>query len=472
MAEALATTPAAEDLRFLQAHLPQEQFEWISLNEKPTEANRVDLIHMLRERDKRAPVFSGNAPCVESIPPGNKSIRYEPRSAWSVLSATQDRTTWFERGGALDRSSLSFGVLRPGQSPEGIVPPTLPAPQRDVWVQTYFSPSAFVNGWLRVYGRMLNRSFVTSEAALPYLVSPFGFFYAGDHQTIGTLATRMATGRIHEEPEVELLRFFLPHIKTFIDIGANTGYYGFIAVHEGRPGTRSIMVEPQPDCLAAMRQTIWLNQWEKSVRLWPIGLADQPGSLTLHLTATGSSFDNSFNDNAPLPTLDVAVDTLDHRLTEESIAKVDFIKIDVEGFEASVLKGAVSTIERDKPVLLIEIADGVKGRAYRNPHYHQTLEWLAGKGYRVWRLAPGYHLEEAFPIQPQTDVAMYLCLHREAHQPWMTSVQAWMRQRRRRHTVSTLKRATAMMWRGLVHPTLAVRAIRQRAEHPEEGLRF
>jgi hypothetical protein len=58
----------------------------------------------------------------------------------------------------------------------------------------------------------------------------------------------------------------------------------------------------------------------------------------------------------PTSTVAVRVRTLDNWADEEGIDRVDFIKLDVEGAELSVLKGATGLLARKRPVLLVEVA--------------------------------------------------------------------------------------------------------------------
>src|SRR4030095_2796953 len=83
----------------------------------------------------------------------------------------------------------------------------------------------------------------------------------------------------------------------------------------------------------------------------------------------------------------VPAQTLDDILGEESIERVDLLKMDVEGFEAAVLQGARKLLNsHDAPLILFEFCDwaearvpgGEVGNAQR-----LLLEW----GYRLWRLS-------------------------------------------------------------------------------------
>ncbi|TDD24494.1 FkbM family methyltransferase [Nonomuraea diastatica] len=84
-------------------------------------------------------------------------------------------------------------------------------------------------------------------------------------------------------------------------------------------------------------------------------------------------------------TLEVPVYTVDLVCELREVSRVDFMKLDVEGFEPEVLKGAERTIERHRPALLMEIEDRHLGKYGRTSA--DVAGWLAERGYRmhVWR---------------------------------------------------------------------------------------
>jgi hypothetical protein len=198
---------------------------------------------------------------------------------------------------------------------------------------------------------------------------------------------------------------------------------------------------------------------EDRLSVHQLGLGDEAGQLRLHLTGTGSSFDNAFNDNAVLPTILVPVDTLDNQVEKLELSQVDFIKIDVEGFEQKVLAGAAQTIERYRPILFIEIADHIRGRQYQNPEYATTLRWLRARGYEIWRCTEDKRLVPANPDESQAHLAMYLCLPHQAYARWLPKLQPWVRQYHARKRKEKINRVFRKVLLGIRHPKLVVRKV-------------
>lgn len=324
-----------------------------------------------------------------------------------------------------------------------------------------------------IYRRVAGRPARSEDVrSLPYALSPLGFNYAGPIGTPGALANHTITGDIPEEADVNLVRFFIPQIRTFLDVGANTGLYGFVAAHGGPPDLRAAFFEPQADCRAALEKTIGLNNWEERLTVIPVALGDRTGDATLHLSGTGSTLAPEFLGNTPSPTVSVRQDTLDRQVEALQWPRVEFIKIDVEGGELAVLRGAQETLRRHHPVLFVEIADHLRSRAYRNPHYADTLTLLADAGYRVWRCTDDGRLIDAFPVRSQENIAMYIALHGTAHAAWIAPMQAWMRRYRAHRRMKRVRKLARLFLRSVRHPRQAYGAFRAYRRNPGGGVRF
>jgi FkbM family methyltransferase len=86
--------------------------------------------------------------------------------------------------------------------------------------------------------------------------------------------------------------------------------------------------------------------------------------------------------------------TLDQWVLDAALAKVDFIKMDVEGFECEVLQGAHATLNRFKPILFIEV-DDVNLRE-QGSSAHQLVQTIRDLRYRI-SSAQGHDLSETLP---------------------------------------------------------------------------
>lgn len=138
----------------------------------------------------------------------------------------------------------------------------------------------------------------------------------------------------------------IPHIKQFrhaIDIGANCGIWTRVMA---RCFPLVSCFEPNPEC----HESFWLNNPQddprSAVELFTCALGHEPGTVTLNTRLDSTGFTRA----DPAGDLAVPVRTLDSL----DLSEVDFIKIDVEGWEHYVVRGAVETIQRWRPTMIIE----------------------------------------------------------------------------------------------------------------------
>lgn len=135
-----------------------------------------------------------------------------------------------------------------------------------------------------------------------------------------------------------------------IDVGANVGKYSKTA-KEINPGAVIYSFEPHPKTfthLQKMADEIDLN-------VFNLGMSDKEGAINIYDYAdnNGSSHASLYQDvieknfGKPSIATEIKITTLDKFILEQGIAKVDLLKIDTEGHELNVLKGAFESIKRD-----------------------------------------------------------------------------------------------------------------------------
>lgn len=150
----------------------------------------------------------------------------------------------------------------------------------------------------------------------------------------------------YHESELLFAWAFLREGDLVLDVGANIGVYTVVAA---RKGARVVAFEPNPEARATLHENLILNEIDDEVRISPNALADfsGPARFTTNLEEC-----NHLNDVAAGAGELVTVRELD---SLEWVDKpVTLIKIDVEGFDEAVLRGARRTLLRDRPVLIIE----------------------------------------------------------------------------------------------------------------------
>ena len=166
------------------------------------------------------------------------------------------------------------------------------------------------------------------------------------------------------------------------------------------------------------------------------------------------------------------VDTLDSQIAFHGCSQVDFIKIDVEGYELQVLKGAEKTIQEFTPVIFIEIADRIRGREYVNHNYRETLQWLQNRGYVIYKCAENGMLKKVNPHSRSEHVAMYLCLHKNAHNHIRKSIVFWVFRTRILGKIEVLiNRCKSILKRLLKHVVIRNRGVLLKILYPMREFR-
>jgi FkbM family methyltransferase len=159
------------------------------------------------------------------------------------------------------------------------------------------------------------------------------------------------TGRYYQEDIEDLLSSLLRPGDNFVDIGANIG---LVTLHGASLGAKVYSFEPNPDVYALLMEHLSLNGLDKS-RAFNMGLGESDGTLTLNLYGrhTGKATLVA-RPEKPARTVSVPIRRGDDVLALNEAPTL--FKIDVEGFEASVLKGLGSHLSRRDVAVVIEVS--------------------------------------------------------------------------------------------------------------------
>ncbi len=158
-----------------------------------------------------------------------------------------------------------------------------------------------------------------------------------------------ATGNLycglHECADMAFLLHLLRPGDLFVDVGANVGSYTVLA--SAVCGARSIAIEPDPLTAQALRRNVEANRMVDRVTVVEAAVGADEGTVSF---TTGHDTTNHVARSGEAGTREVPLRTLDRLLTGEDPL---LIKIDVEGYEPSVLAGARRVIEGDRLAAVI-----------------------------------------------------------------------------------------------------------------------
>jgi FkbM family methyltransferase len=138
--------------------------------------------------------------------------------------------------------------------------------------------------------------------------------------------------------------------RRFLDIGACHGLFS-LAFTQGRPGAEAVAVEPSPLAWEVLESNLRRNA-DSRVTPLQAAMGAAPGRLTMryswhHLEASPEAAGDPAAVEIPLRTVDL--------LCAELGFRPDLMKIDVEGYELAVLRGARGTLAESQPLVFLEI---------------------------------------------------------------------------------------------------------------------
>ena len=142
---------------------------------------------------------------------------------------------------------------------------------------------------------------------------------------------------------------------TFIDVGANIGFYSLF-LSSCEPQLNVIAFEPNPKNYRLLESNVSVNELRR-IKCEPLALSDADGPALLHLSASDMSASlHADFDFHPTKTVEVKTTTLDSYLARNKMLSPLVIKLDAEGHEESVLKGAQETLDSLHPDIIAEVA--------------------------------------------------------------------------------------------------------------------
>ncbi|HEV2734156.1 MAG TPA: FkbM family methyltransferase [Longimicrobiaceae bacterium] len=144
-----------------------------------------------------------------------------------------------------------------------------------------------------------------------------------------------------DQPIVHTLERLLRPGMTVVDVGANTGLYTVICARLVGPGGRVHSFEPVPGLGGRVRENAELNGLA-NVEVYGSGLGARAGSFRLHLSGSGGDGWSSLypSEWTGPEAVEVPVETLDGWMDRRDVERIDLLKVDVEGAELDVLRGA------------------------------------------------------------------------------------------------------------------------------------
>jgi FkbM family methyltransferase len=220
-------------------------------------------------------------------------------------------------------------------------------------------------------------------------------------------ATILKTGEW--QPEIwDSLSPSLPENAVFYDVGAHIGYFSMKAAARVGTAGRVVAFEPNPETLKLLSDNVSANGFA-NITVEPIACTDREQTLTLFAAprantgASSLSRDNAaiVENEAPKP-YPVRGRPIDDITDELKLGRVDAIKIDVEGAEGLVLRGAIKTLNRFHPKVVLEVVPRQLASFQTTPE--DIAKLLESAGYTFHRALGTEQTDFEWTTQPLTNI--------------------------------------------------------------------
>ncbi len=208
------------------------------------------------------------------------------------------------------------------------------------------------------------------------------------------------TLRVYEKSEIAFFKKYCREDMVFVDIGSNVGLYSALALHTLNSDGRIIALEPHPESFTLLSKNVEVNQKERGaadapqIDIFQMAASSQSGSRTLALNPENKA-DNRVSD-APeeWESIPIEAKSMDNLLAEQEIEEVNFVKMDVQGYEHRIVAGFMETLRRSKrTIVLTEFWP--QGMNASGGDAHTYLQDLSDLGFTLYELKerPLGHIE-------------------------------------------------------------------------------
>lgn len=187
---------------------------------------------------------------------------------------------------------------------------------------------------------------------------------------------------VYEPPTARVIAELLAPGDTFIDVGANSGFFTLLAASRVGSAGRVLSFEPVPSMRKRLLENISLNAMS-NVQVHEVALSNSEGVLPLFEGPEGHKGISSLRHiESSTATIEVKTQPLD--AFGNTLSAVKLIKIDVEGAEQLVLEGMANILNCHHPYIVIEVTD-----KYLHAFGHTAIQlarYLIENGYRMYAI--------------------------------------------------------------------------------------
>jgi len=202
------------------------------------------------------------------------------------------------------------------------------------------------------------------------------------------------TLRVYELSEQALFAKYLHGDMTLVDIGANMGLYTAVSMHHLDAEGRIVALEPFPQTFEFLQKNVTANQTNgracPRVDAFNLAATPEPCLIDLRLNPENRADNRLYRGTyqgkpEEWDTLPVEGRPVDDVLAEIGIEQVNFVKIDIQGYEQKAISGFQKTLERSQNVIILS-EFWPKGLKEAGGSAEEYLQMLKNLGFTLYTL--------------------------------------------------------------------------------------
>lgn len=224
--------------------------------------------------------------------------------------------------------------------------------------------------------------------------------------------SRACLNNTYEPEELNFISNFLKPGSTFVDVGANIGWFSLHAAQTVGKTGRVIAIEPRQATMQLLERSVEANRYRSFVELYNCALGDKETCSRIAWAENGGNAGGTWL--MVEPNIERELEVKGHCFQETPVVmldaivqnrRIDLIKIDIEGVEPLAMKGATKILTEVKPVILSEV-----NAPLLNLLSHLSaadyIDWYRQFGYKAFLLGQNGELTQEIPlgVAPNGDV--------------------------------------------------------------------
>ncbi|WP_299114675.1 FkbM family methyltransferase [uncultured Winogradskyella sp.] len=246
--------------------------------------------------------------------------------------------------------------------------------------------------WLKGFRRYLlydSKGFKTAKVVVNRVYGN----YKVNFQFVASIKMASKAKRLGTENTVLRNSFFLieqyksnRNNLTVLDVGSNFGYLGAVWADSIAKNGKVLAFEPNKNLFASITKTIEANvHFKRNFKVYNLAVGAENETITINASNFSS---NAQSMDTAIETYDVEMVTLESFLNTENIQQVDLIKIDVDGIELDILKGAINLLKQNNSIVIVETNDDMR-----------IVEFFKELDYRIYDMKLNvFDTHEALPL--------------------------------------------------------------------------